>query len=199
MPAQAVSLTNASVSSPVCWEAQCVCTWGLCEVYAKEVDIILCVCWPGCQLVLADVSRTWSRALPGVGIWSARPSDKSDYSRIMWTQYWLLLSSLKQVGIQATLLGWSSILRGIITHRVEGRYLCAKKWGAPAGSGRGSTHVSLWVKLGGLQARPSEFHDEMLFLDRWWHGFRSGSQCAAVMVGKWSESRLVGSLILTLG
>ena len=51
-----------------------------------------------------------------------------------------------------TLLGWSSILRGIITHRVEGRYLCAKKWGAPAGSGRGSTHVSLWVKLGGLQA-----------------------------------------------
>lgn len=98
-----------------------------------------------------------------------------------------------------TLLRWSSILRGIITHRVEGRYLCAKKWGAPAGSGRGSTHVSLWVKLGGLQARPSEFHDEMLFLDRWWHGFRSGSQCAAVMVGKWSESRLVGSLILTLG
>lgn len=101
MPAQAVSLTNISVSSPVCWEAQCVCIWGLREVYAKEVDIILCVCWPGCQLVLADVSRTWSRALPGVGIWSARPSDKSDHSRIMWTQYWLLVSSLKQVGIQA--------------------------------------------------------------------------------------------------
>lgn len=91
-------------------------------------------------------------------------------------------------------------LRGIITHRVEGRYLCAKKWGAPAGRGRGSTHVSLW----GEAWRPA---GQSLRISRWdavtWslmtYGFRSGSQCTAVMAGKWSESRLVGSLILTLG
>ena len=71
---------------------------------------------------------------------SCGPSTGSFY--LLWSKW-----EFKQ-----TLLRWPSILRGIIIHRVEGRYLCAKKWGAPADRGRGSTHVTLWVKLGGLQA-----------------------------------------------